>query len=61
MAIKHHILPALGTKALKEIAPEDVTALHHKLRDTPVAANPAMWVLSKLSEQAGPLHLAGGA
>ena len=48
MAIQHHILPALGTKALKDVAPEDVTALHHKLRDTPAAANQAMWVLSKM-------------
>ena len=35
MAIQHHVLPALGEKALKDVAPEDVTALHHKLRDTP--------------------------
>ena len=48
MAIQHHILPALGKKALKDVAPEDVTALHHKLRDTPAAANRAMWVLSKM-------------
>ena len=48
MAIQHHVLPALGTKALKDVAPEDVTALHHKLRDTPAAANQAMWVLSKM-------------
>ena len=48
MAIQHHILPALGTKALKDVTPEDVTALHHKLRDTPAAANQAMWVLSKM-------------
>ena len=52
MAIQHHILPALGKKALKEVAPEDVTALHHKLRDTPAAANQAMWVLSKMFTQA---------
>ena len=48
MAIQHHILPALGKKALKDVAAEDVTALHHKLRDTPAAANQAMWVLSKM-------------
>ena len=48
LAIQHHILPALGTKALKNVAPEDVTALHHKLRDTPAAANQAMWVLSRM-------------
>ena len=48
LAIQHHILPALGTKALKDVGPKDVTALHHKLRDTPAAANQAMWVLSKM-------------
>ena len=46
--IRNHILPALGTKTLKDVAPEDVTALHHKLRDTPAAANQAIWVLSKM-------------
>ena len=51
-AIQHHVLPALGKKALKDVAPEDVTALHHKLRDTPAAANQAMWVLSKMFAQA---------
>ena len=53
MAIQHHILPALGKKALKDVAPEDVTALHHTLRDTPAAANQAMWVLSRMYNLAG--------
>ncbi len=48
LAIRHHILPALGKKALKDVGPKDVTALHHKLRDRPAAANQAMWVLSKM-------------
>ena len=48
LAIQHHILPALGTKALKDVEPEDVTALHHELRDRPAAANQAVWVLSKM-------------
>ena len=38
LAIQHHILPALGKKALKDVGPEDVTALHHALRDRPTAA-----------------------
>ena len=46
--IRHQILPALGTKALKDVGPEDVTALHHELRDRPAAANQAVWVLSKM-------------
>ena len=48
MAIRHHILPALGKKALKNVEPEDVTALHHAQRDTPAAANQATWVLSRM-------------
>ena len=48
MSLQHHILPALGTKPLKDVASGDVTALHHKLRDTPCAANQAVWVLSRM-------------
>ena len=48
MAMQNHILPALGTKALKDVSPGDATALHHKLRNTPYTANQAMSVLSKL-------------
>ena len=48
LTIQHQILPALGTKVLKDVGPEDVTALHHALRDKPAAANQAMWVLSKM-------------
>ena len=48
MALQNHILSALGKKALKDVVPGDVTALHHKLRDTPSAANRAVWVLSKM-------------
>ena len=32
MSLQHHILPALGTKPLKDVASGDVTTLHHKLR-----------------------------
>ena len=48
LTIRHQILPALGAKALKGVGPEDVTALHHALRDKPAAANQAVWVLSKM-------------
>ena len=48
MALQNHFLPAFGTKTLKDVASGDVTALHHKLRDTPSAANRAVWVLSKM-------------
>ena len=48
VSIRNHILPALGTKALEDVGSEDLTALHHKLRATPAAANQAMWVLTKM-------------
>ena len=48
LALQNHILPALGKKALREVGPEDVAALHHKLRGTPSAANLAVWVLSRM-------------
>ena len=48
LALQNHILPALGKKALKDVEPEDVAALHHKLRETPSAANLAVWVLSRM-------------
>ncbi len=48
LSIQHQILPALGTKPLKDVGPKDVTALHHELRDRPAAANQAVWVLSKM-------------
>ena len=39
LAIKHHILPAMATKSLKDVGPEDLAALHHALRDRPLASN----------------------
>ena len=48
IAIERHILPALGTKALKDVVPEDAGELHHRLRATPAAANQTIWVLSKM-------------
>ena len=48
IAIECHILPALGSKALKDVVPEDAGELHHGLRATPAAANQAIWVLSKM-------------
>ena len=48
IAIECHILPALGSKALKDVVPEDAGELHHGLRATPAAANQTIWVLSKM-------------
>ena len=47
-AIRSHILPALGKKALRDVGPKDVAALHHKQLDTPAAGDQAVWVLSKM-------------
>ena len=48
IAIERHILPALGSKALNDVVPEDAGELHHGLRATPAAANQTIWVLSKM-------------
>ncbi len=48
LAILPHIVPAHGGKVLKDAGPEDVTALHHELRDRPVAVNQAVRMLSKM-------------
>ena len=48
MALDRHVLPALGKKRLEEVEPEDVVALHHRMRDMPSMANRAVWVLSRL-------------
>ena len=47
-ALRNHILPALGKTPVGDVAPDDVAALHHGLRDTPYVANLAVWVLSKM-------------
>ena len=47
-SIDCHILPALGSRALRDVMPEDAAQLHHALRGTPSAANQAIWVLSKM-------------
>ena len=43
-----HILPSLGAMVLGEVEGGDVMALHHRLRDTPRAANTAVEVLSRM-------------
>ena len=42
-----HPSPPSGKTKLQDVAPEDVAALHHALRDMPYAANNAIWVLSR--------------
>ena len=43
-----YILPALGGMGLEEVGGAEVTALHHGLRDTPVLANRAVHLLSRM-------------
>ena len=47
-ALHNHVLPALGKKPVTEVAPDDVAALHHQLRDRPSVANLAVRVLSRM-------------
>ena len=48
MALDLHVLPVFGAMPLKEVGPEEVAALHHRMRDKPSMANRAVWVLSRL-------------
>ncbi|MDE0330775.1 MAG: site-specific integrase [Nitrospinae bacterium] len=43
-----HILPALGGMGLEEVGGAEVTALHHRLRETPARANAAVHLLSRM-------------
>ena len=43
-----HVLPSLGAMLLGEVEGGAVMALHHRLRDTPQAANTAVDVLSRM-------------
>ncbi|MDE0332709.1 MAG: tyrosine-type recombinase/integrase [Nitrospinae bacterium] len=43
-----HILPVLGGMGLDEVGGAEVTAFHHGLRDTPVLANRAVHLLSRM-------------
>ena len=46
--LDNHILPALGSVPVGEVDRAQVTALHHKLRSKPVAANRTIDILSKM-------------
>ena len=47
-SLDNHILPALGALPIGAVERSQVAALHHRLRDTPRAANRALMVLSKM-------------
>ena len=46
--IGNYVEPALGSMVLEEVGRAEVTALHHGLRATPVTANAALGLLSKM-------------
>jgi len=50
--INLHILPVLGGRKIAEIGRSDVARLHKKMKDTPVTANRAVTLLSKLCNYA---------
>ena len=46
--LENHVLPALGSMKLEEVGGAEVTALHHRLRETPGMANTVVDVLSRM-------------
>jgi integrase len=46
--LRGHLLPALGSLAVADVARADVAKLHHQLRQTPMQANRVVAVLSKM-------------
>ncbi len=50
--IENHVEPALGGTALADVGRAEVAALHHALRETPVVANAAVGLLSKMFKMA---------
>ena len=47
-SLDNHILPELGEMPLAAVGRSDVAALHHRLHDTPRAANRALMILAKM-------------
>jgi integrase len=46
--LKLHVLPTLGTLRVAEVTQQDIAKLHHKMRNTPGAANRVLALLSKM-------------
>ena len=46
--LKGSVLPALGSKRITEVTREDVAKLHHRMRETPYAANRTLALISKM-------------
>ena len=46
--LDRHILPTLGAMSINEVGRREISALHHRLRDTPAMANRTVKVLSRM-------------
>ena len=46
--LEKHVLPSLGAMTVGEVGRRQVSALHHRLRDTPSLANMAVHLLSRM-------------
>jgi integrase len=46
--LRLHVLPALGTRQVTDVARFDIARLHHEMRATPGAANRVLALLSKM-------------
>ena len=47
-SLRRHVLPRLGNRRVDEVTRGDVTALHHKMRAIPYAANRTLGILSAM-------------
>nr|WP_320131707.1 tyrosine-type recombinase/integrase [uncultured Holophaga sp.] len=50
--VNRFIIPILGAKPVKEVEANDISKLHHRMRETPYQANRALAVLSKMLQLA---------
>ena len=50
--VERHLLPAVGDTPVAEVTREEVSALHHRLRKTPYAANRAVDLLGQILDMA---------
>ncbi len=48
LVLDKHILPVLGGMSISEVVRREISALHHRLRDTPAMANRTVKILSKM-------------
>ncbi len=46
--LENHVLRALGSMTVGQVGTAEISALHHRLRETPAMANAAVGILSKM-------------